>query len=447
MNKASIQATPRPQAKSTPLQVNGVPDVRVRPGDRGPIMRVLHTLASLRITVVLFSLSFVLVFCGTLAQTQSGIWTAVADYFRSFYVWIPFQLFVKFAQVFFGLDEKMRIGGSFPFPGGLTLGIALLVNLLAAHAVRFRLTWKRSGILLTHIGVLLLLVGEGITGQYAVEARMTLAEGETVNFVDVSNGHDELAFIDRSEKDKETVIVVPDWKLKKGGTISDDLLPVDIRVLEYMKNSELQPIREISDKYKDIFTTEDGMHYALVPRAEGAGVKSEREDAAAVRVEFLKKGTGESLGKHMLALWFYPNYFRRLFPIAPQKLTVDDKTYDLEFRPKRVYKDYSITLNKFTHEVYMGTDKPKDFRSTVQLVDASRGVDRQVDIYMNSPLRHAGETFYQSSFLDEDKGTVLQVVYNPAWTLPYLSCIIVGLGLIVHFGLHLYGFMQRRMAL
>ena len=46
----------------------------------------LRALASLRLTVVLFVLSMALVFFGTLAQIDNGIWTVVSAYFRSFFV-------------------------------------------------------------------------------------------------------------------------------------------------------------------------------------------------------------------------------------------------------------------------------------------------------------------------------------------------------------------------
>jgi hypothetical protein len=43
--------------------------------------------------------------------------------------------------------------------------------------------------------------------------------------------------------------------------------------------------------------------------------------------------------------------------------------------------------------------------------------------------------------------TSLQVVRNPGWTLPYISCALVALGMLVHFGLHLVQFLMRRLAL
>ena len=68
----------------------------------------------------------------------------------------------------------------------------------------------------------------------------------------------------------------------------------------------------------------------------------------------------------------------------------------------RHYKPYQITLLKFTHELYPGTDVPTNFASQIQLVDPSRNVNRQVRIWMNHPLTYPslrGETFYQQSFL------------------------------------------------
>ncbi len=67
-------------------------------------------------------------------------------------------------------------------------------------------------------------------------------------------------------------------------------------------------------------------------------------------------------------------------------------------------------------------------------------------IYMNNPLRYRGETFYQASFKPGDGGTVLQVVRNPGWLLPYIACTLGALGMLIHFGMHLTRFVNRRRA-
>jgi hypothetical protein len=149
------------------------------------ITHVLQALASLKLTVALFALSLILVFFGTLAQIDGSASEVVRDYFRSFYVWIPFQLAVQFLRVFFPwvLPEDVKLPGAFPFPGGWTLGGLLLTNLLAAHLTRFRFSWKRAGILVLHAGLILMITGELISGLGAVEGHMAIAEGQTTNVV------------------------------------------------------------------------------------------------------------------------------------------------------------------------------------------------------------------------------------------------------------------------
>ena len=109
-------------------------------------------------------------------------------------------------------------------------------------------------------------------------------------------------------------------------------------------------------------------------------------------------------------------------------------------RPARYYKPYSVTLQKFTHEKYAGTEIPKNFASQIALIDPERSLNRDVLIYMNHPLRYRGETYYQAGFQKDDSASILQVVHNPSFLAPYVACVIVAAGLLVQFGYHLVGF-------
>jgi len=113
-------------------------------------------------------------------------------------------------------------------------------------------------------------------------------------------------------------------------------------------------------------------------------------------------------------------------------------------RPARYYKPYSLTLQKFTHERYAGTQIAKNFASHAVLSDPERNENRDVLIYMNHPLRYRGETFFQSGFEEGDKATILQDVYNPSFIAPYVACVIVAAGLLFQFGYHFVGFIRRR---
>jgi cytochrome c biogenesis protein ResB len=65
-------------------------------------------------------------------------------------------------------------------------------------------------------------------------------------------------------------------------------------------------------------------------------------------------------------------------------------------------------LLEFKHDIYPGTDIPKNFSSRVLLEQPQSGEKREVLIYMNKPLRYAGETFYQASYDQDNRGTILQ---------------------------------------
>jgi hypothetical protein len=130
------------------------------------------------------------------------------------------------------------------------------------------------------------------------------------------------------------------------------------------------------------------------------------------------------------------------------------KTYTISLRPVRVYTPFTLTLLKATHTTYPGRpDLPKDFRSRVRLQNPETSENREVEIYMNTPLRYAGLTFYQFQMaageMAQEAGrtpsSTLQVVRNPSWLTPYGGCIIVAVGLITQFMIHLVGFMRKRM--
>jgi len=388
------------------------------------VKKLLKPLASLKLSVVIFALSMFLILAGTLAQVHDGIWTVVDDYFRSLSVTIPLQLFVP--------QDIAKIPGAIWFPGGLTLGVAMLVNLIAAHTVRFKFRKKRIGIILTHLGVILLLVGEFVTGFAAQEGNMTIREGETVNFVeDIRTS--EIAIVDQSMPSEDLVVVIPQRQLaKKNAKISHGLLPFTIAIDEWMPNSQI--LGPMQDQHDRKGRADSGMARELaafpVPRANG--VDGATVDAPSAYVT-LSKGDRQ-LGTYLLSL----------FVNQPQAVEVDGKMYWISMRFKRTYKPYSLYLEDFKHDLFTGTQMARNYSSQVRLIDRNRNVDREVLIYMNHPLRHAGETFYQASFLQDDAGTVLQVVKNPGWLIPYVSSGLITLGMLIHFGIRLVPALRRR---
>ena len=317
--------------------------------------------------------------------------------------------------------------------------------LLAACRLIFK---KRGGIVLIHSGIALLMVGELLTS-FAVEQRIAIDEGETTaHAIDIRST--ELAIVDSSKPDTDEVVVVPLWVkgrkssfLTAGETIEHEKLPFDIEVLDYYRNSDL---KDVGPGTKNKATAGKGLRTIAQEVRTGSGADSSGEvDMASVYVRFLKKGTSNEIGTYMVSQVVLRGRGGAMFSFD-DTVPADGKDYHVEVRFKRTYKPYSLRLIDVRKDDYIGTTTPRNYSSDVRLVDSSRNVDREVKIWMNNPLRYAGETFYQSGYHADPSGvesTTLQVVKNTGWMIPYASCMFVMFGLFAHFSGTLLRFLNR----
>jgi hypothetical protein len=377
------------------------------------LKRLVDFFASLKLTVVCLVLSLVLVFAGTIAQVELGLYLAQNDFFRRFFVYWSIG------------DSGIRIP---VFPGGYLIGGLLLVNLTVVSFRRFAFVPKKLGIWLIHMGLILLFVGQLMTDLLSVESMLHLREGETRNYSERPR-EAEVVLIGRSDQDTDRVIAVPEWRLKKGGAISLPDLDLTLVVRDYYRNSSLERIPEGSSHPP---AATQGSGTSVLARELPHVTEMDRRDVPSAIIELQGEGASEGT-------WLVSEYLEQ-----PQPVSIRGKTYELQMRPRREYKPYSITLLDFSHDKYPGTEIPKNFSSRVRLQNPARGEDREVLIYMNNPLRYDGATFYQSSFDTDNMGSVLQVVRNPSWLTPYLSCILVSVGLVVQFLIHLVPFLKRK---
>jgi len=380
-----------------------------------PFVRsVRNFFVSMQLTVVLLLLSLILVFIATLDQVHLGIWAIQQKWFHSFVV--------------------MQNTGDFSipiFPGGYLIGGFLLINLIAAHIYRFKLTWKKSGIQLAHAGVILLLLGELISGLMQKDSTMQLLEGETLKYSESFRDH-ELVLIDQSNPKYDEVVAVPEVVLADKSSLQHPKLPFLVRVKEFYPNSNVQMRDAATAPNPNAPVAGMGSRVALIPLP--VTYKPDESNHPGAYVELT--GPEGSLGTWLVS------------PLlgAPQTFSVQGHTWSIALRLKRYYQPFSIHLVKVTHDVYPGTEIPKNFASRVRILSDDGKEDRETTIYMNNPLRFGGKTFYQYQMNAANQMSAFQVVSNPGWLLPYIACIMMGLGLIIQFGLTLFGFINKRAA-
>ena len=382
-----------------------------------PYLRKLRNFfVSLQLTVVLLIMSMVLVFAATLDQVNLGIWAVQAKYFRSFLVMWP----VPNSSLSLPL-----------FPGGYLVGGFLLLNLIAAHVYRFKLTWRKTGIQLAHAGVILLLLGELVSGLLQKDSVMQMLEGETMKYSESFRDH-ELVLLDKTNAAYDDVVAIPEAVLADKVSIQHPKLPFLVKIKEYYANAGLQMREPTTPASPDQAIA--GMGNRIVMTALPLTYKPDEINRPGAYVELT--GPDGSLGTWLVS----PQLG------APQKFSVQGHTWEIALRLKRFYKPFSITLIKITNDVYPGTEIPKNFASRVHLRSDDGKEDRETTIFMNNPLRFGGFTFYQYQMNAANQMSAFEVVRNPGWLLPYIACIMMGLGLIIQFGFSLFGFINKRAA-
>ncbi|MDR0536323.1 MAG: cytochrome c biogenesis protein ResB [Puniceicoccales bacterium] len=282
--------------------------------------RLFRFLASPWLTAGLLALCMVIVFLGTIEQPANGLRPVQQHYFEGWYAPWP-------------LSARERPWGwlALPLPGGFSLGVLLLANLLCAAARYFRLSWGKAGMLLIHLGFLVLLAGGFAIAALQEEFHMEIQEGGACDYL-----------------------------------------------------------------------------------------------------------------------------LRSTAPGSPES-------------PERVPLPFTLRLDKFTHEFHPGSSIPKNYASRLRILEkpaaapvqggaapaspdgaapaVAADAGRAVEIRMNAPLRHGGFSFFQSSYKHAPDGrpsTILQVVRNPGWALPYVAFYLMGAGMLLQFLTDLLRFLARR---
>lgn len=118
---------------------------------------VLKALGSLKITTTMFGLGLLIVLFGTLAQDEMDLAGVKREFFNCWVASVPLDVLFPITLM---PHEKPVLGGlGFYFPGGATIGLILLINLIAAKTTRFSVQSKGARL---YLGALISLVGAAL---------------------------------------------------------------------------------------------------------------------------------------------------------------------------------------------------------------------------------------------------------------------------------------------
>lgn len=158
----------------------------------------------------------------------------------------------------------------------------------------------------------------------------------------------------------------------------------------------------------------------FLPHARLAPVLSEDEHApAAARI--VVEGPGGASGEAIA-----------IRGDEPASVELGGQTLSVAFGPKRIEVPYRVQLDDFLLVTYPGSSNPASYESHVKLFDEAAGINgRPVRIYMNYPLTYRGYKHFQSSYDQDQRGTVLSVNHDPGKWPTYIGYMMIGLGFLL----------------
>lgn len=357
------------------------------------ILSIWRFIQSTKLTVICLVALMLLTFWGTLYQTHFGLYLSQQRFFHSWIVWISFV----------------------PFPGGLLVMWIFSLNLLTNIIWVFKWSWKKSGILIMHWGMMILMVGSGITFYTSEESSLTLKEGEWSNVAESFHLWEVSLWTNPSIEEGREVVGIPMSRLQQGMKLTLASHAVEFEVQQSYDNAVA-------------FRAEMGKHKNLgVTNATGIVQIAGKEPHPEVEQNFPGlELIVKSSNKKSNVLLFGGESQGTQIPCGQDKCWI-------QLRRKRVQLPFTVRLIDFKKETYTNSSMAKSYESLVEVEEA--GVKRESRIWMNNPFRSQGMTLFQSSFTQSEAGesSTFQVVYNPGRMVPYISSIVTGLGMAIHF--------------
>lgn len=340
-----------------------------------------------RPVILNYTLPLVMIYLtvGTVAQKYIGLYEATKIFFSSFILWVGFL----------------------PLPGlPILLGV-LFLNLAFKLFFKSPWTFKNSGIIITHVGVMLLLLGGLFTAIFSQEGYMDLAQGDKKSSVRDYHTR-QLVVLDQ---DDHEVVAIDHDQLNKNNIIHLAGQKIDLEVMEHCRNCKIERRGDVDGNYK-------GM--AQYMRLNNKPLYHEDEENLA-GVTFTLRGSDND-GVY-LTLENVPKY---------PSIIINGDEYRFALRREKRDLPFTVELLKFKKEMYSGIEMAKSYSSRVRVIDGATTWEALIS--MNEPLRYKGYTLYQSSFMSTPQGdmTVLAVVKNVGRAFPYISGLALSLGIIIH---------------
>ena len=389
----------------------------------GKIFDVLSGFGLATVTLLLLGL---LTLFATLEQVDHGLYPTLNKYFST--DWKSIIILPDFDAL--RINDKLV---PIPMPGGYWLCAVLLVNLILGGLIRIRKGWQHYGNLISHFGIIFMLVGAGVTFHFSERGNMAVNEGESSSVAqDYFEYVVEVAEIKDGKPDKIHVIRgkdMIDLEGEKQRKFRFPQLPFDLELTAYLRNCVPVSANERApDQHQYIADGYFLMEKPETPKAEAAELYT-----AGCYARIIERDGKKSAPFILAGASFQPFSYR-----------LGDRVFTIDMHKRLWPMPFTLKLDQFTADFHPGTRMPSKFVSKVTRIEG--GSEAKATIQMNEPMRYEGLTFFQASYGPFGAGpgekmySVFEIVKNPADQWPKYSLIIVAIGMAVTFLIKLASF-------
>jgi len=267
-------------------------------------------------------------------------------------------------------------------------GVLTLAGLNLLGVIIRRKMWKRFALFTFHVGFLVILIGAGLTRYAGQEGILHIREGKSENRMISSEPYLQVTIQSAGKK--------------------------------YFQEFQKDMTALGSNDFSHVIGFGGG-DKITVSFADYSYIKENGHAMGMLSVEVCYKGACKV--EKLIGQRNMKGY--------PKKFTFDGVDVAVEFGSKVLKLPFSVQLRDFQLDRYPGSMAPSSYASEVTVLDGDTKLDYR--IYMNHTLDYGSYKFFQSSYDQDELGTVLSVNDDPGKWPTYIGYLLLVIGFMANF--------------
>jgi cytochrome c-type biogenesis protein CcsB len=262
----------------------------------------------------------------------------------------------------------------------------LTINLIFNIVKHKMFSLKKAPIFIFHLSFIVIIIGAAMTRFIGFEGTMHIREGEVATTMVSSNAYFEVSakIEDKKVSTSQTLYLSKKSQNSLSTSLNIKNKKIKVELIEYIP--DVSPIRPTTDALKFNVSVGETSKEVIVYGLSGVMAKE----------------------SHAI---------------------IDGVDIYISYGSKKLTLPFGIKLIDFQLDRYPGSMSPASYASEVELVDKEQNIHKPYRIFMNNILQHRGYRFFQSSYDQDEKGTVLSVNNDPGTLPSYIGYFLLGLGM------------------